>query len=112
MKVSHLMQHWERHASGHLTEASYSVRLPVEDAAKLAALQEMFPRKHVEDFITDLLHAALNELESSLPYIKGSRVISEDELGDPLFEDEGLTPQFLALSQKHLQRLKTEPTES
>lgn len=106
MKVSSLMQFWEQNASGQLTEARYTVRLPIEDAAKVAALEEMFPKKSKEELITDLLHAALNELESSMPYIKGSRIISEDEQGDPLYEDEGLTPQFLSLSQKHLRRLK------
>lgn len=106
MKVSSLMQFWERNASGQLTEASYAVRLPLEDAAKLAALEEMFPKKSKEELITDLLHAALNELESSMPYVQGSKVISEDEQGDPLYEDEGPTPKFLSLSQKHLRELK------
>lgn len=112
MKVSNLMQYWEQNASGQLTEASYSVRLPLEDAAKLAALEEMFPKKRPEDFITDLLHAALNELESGMPYVQGSRVISQDEQGDPLYEDEGSTPRFLALSQKHLQKLKAKSKSS
>lgn len=109
MKVSSLMQHWEHNASGQLTETRYAVRLPVEDAAKLAALEEMFPKRRAEDFITDLLHAALDELESGMPYIQGARVISNDEQGDPLYEDEGPTPRFLALSQKHLHKLRTKP---
>ncbi|MDQ2077168.1 hypothetical protein [Marinimicrobium sp. ABcell2] len=112
MKVSNLIQHWEQHAGGGLTEASYSVRLPLEDAAKLAALHEMFPKKRTEELITDLLHAALNELEGGLPYVPGSRIISEDEQGDPLYEDEGQTPRLLALSQKHLRRLKAEQMKS
>jgi hypothetical protein len=112
MKVSNLIQHWEQHASGRLTEANYSVRLPLEDAARLAALHEMFPKKRTEELITDLLHAALCELEGGLPYIQGSRIISEDEHGDPLYEDAGDTPRFLALSQKHLRRLKAEQTKS
>jgi hypothetical protein len=32
-------------------------------------------------------------------------VVASDEQGDPLYEDIGLTPRFLALSRRHLQRL-------
>jgi hypothetical protein len=52
-----------------------------------------------------LLGAALDELEASLPYVKGSKVVATDEMGDPLYEDIGLTPRFLTLSRRHLQRI-------
>lgn len=109
MKVSELLNHWEKHASGQITDHSYAVRLPVEDAARLEALCEMYPKKSPESLITDLLSTALGELESGMPYIKGNQVVAEDEEGDPIYNDQGPTPQFLALSQKHLQRLKKEP---
>lgn len=108
MKVSELLNHWEKHASGQVTEHSYSVRLPVEDAARLEALSEMYPKKSVESLITDLLSAGLGELESGMPYVTGNQVVAEDEEGDPIYDDKGPTPRFLALSQKHLQRLKKE----
>lgn len=47
----------------------------------------------------------LEELEASLPYVKGSKVVAVDEQGDPLYEDIGPTPRFLALSRQYLQRL-------
>jgi hypothetical protein len=108
MKVSELMQLWEKTASGALASSTYTVRLPLEDAAKLAALCEMYPKRSTENFITDLLSAALSELESGMPYKKGPAIIAEDEMGDPIYEDQGPTPRFLALSQKHLQRLKSQ----
>lgn len=108
MKVSELMSMWEKSAKGRLTKSTYEVRLPLEDAAKIEALREMYPKKSAEAVITDLLTAALNELETSMPYIQGDKVIAEDELGDPLYEDAGQTPRFLALSQKHLDDLKKE----
>lgn len=108
MKVSDLMSMWEKSARGRLTKSTYEVRLPLEDAAKIEALAEMYPKKTAEAFITDLLTAALAELETGMPYIKGDKVIAEDELGDPLYEDAGPTPRFLALSQKHLHQLKKE----
>jgi len=43
--------------------------------------------------------------EASLPYVKGSTVVATDEEGDPLYEDVGPTPRFLALSRRHLQDL-------
>jgi predicted DNA-binding protein len=107
MKVNELIEHWENTASGALTQESWSIRLPVEDAARLQALAEMFPRRSVEGLLTDLVSAALNDLESGFPYIRGNNVIAQDEEGDPMYEDVGPTPRYLALTRKHLQRLVT-----
>lgn len=107
MKVRDLLDLWERSASGEVTREYYQVRLPVEDAARLAALAEMFPRRSPEQLITDLLSAALSELESGMPYVKGQQVISQDEMGDPIYSDSGPTPRFLELTQKHLTGMKS-----
>jgi hypothetical protein len=53
-----------------------------------------------------LLSAALDEIETSFPYIAGAKVISNDEMGDPLFEDIGPTPKFIDLSKKYKAVLK------
>lgn len=108
MKIHELTHEWERSAKGRLTRNHYQVRLPLEDAARLAALQEMYPKRRVEDLITDLLGAALEELEASLPYRQGSVVVAEDELGDPIYDDTGPTPRYLELSRKHLQLMLVE----
>lgn len=107
MKVRQLLQHWEKTAKGELTRTSYSISLPVEDAAKLQALSEMYPKRPVEQLITDLLSAALREIEEEMPYIKGNKVVAEDEKGDPIYEDTGPTPRFLELTRKHLAQLST-----
>ena len=106
MKVSGLVHQWNQTASGKLTPNTYTVRLPVEDAAKLAALSEMYPKRTQEQLITDLLSAALSDLEGAMPYVKGSRVISEDEMGDPIYEDLGPTPKFLELTHKYMTRIQ------
>lgn len=106
MKVNQLLQHWERTAAGELSPSTYTVRLPLEAAAKLEALSEMYPRRSVENLITDMLSTALNEIEEEMPYVKGSKVVAEDEEGDPIYEDAGPTPRFLSLSRQHLKRLK------
>ena len=106
MKVSELVKLWDQTASGALTKDAYAVRLPIEDAAKLAALCEMYPKRTSEQIITDLLSAALSDLETTMPYVKGSRVVSQDEMGDPIYEDLGPTPEFIQLTHKHLDKLK------
>jgi hypothetical protein len=37
--------------------------------------------------------------------VRGSKVVALDEQGDPLYEDIGPTPRFLALSRKYLREL-------
>jgi hypothetical protein len=106
MRVKELVETWEKTASGELTHTTYMVQLPVEDAARLSALAEMYPKRTVEQLITDLLGAALQDLESGMPYVQGSKVIGMDEEGYPLFEDTGPTPRFLTLARKHLLRFK------
>ena len=105
MKIRELTQAWEKNAKGRVTRNSYAVHLTLEDAARLEALHEMYPKRQVEDLITDLLGAALEELEASLPYRAGKEVIAIDEMGDPQDKDEGPTPRYLELSRKHLQEL-------
>ena len=106
MKVRDLVTRWERSAERIGTAETYAVHLPLQAAARIAALQEMFPGQSREELITDLLCAALDDLEESLPYIPGQRVIAEDDRGDPIFEDVGHTPRLQQLTQKHLQRLR------
>ena len=105
MKIRELAQHWEQNAKGRLTRSSYQIHLDLESAARLAALTEMYPKRTPEELLGELIGAALEELEASLPYVKGSQVVATDEQGDPLYEDIGPTPRFLALSRKYLQAL-------
>ncbi|MEH6386915.1 MULTISPECIES: pilin assembly protein [Pseudomonas] len=112
MKIRELTEEWERTAKGRVTQNTYQVKLPLEDAARLAALQEMYPKRCVEELITDLLSAALEEFEASLPYEPGDEVVAEDEMGDPLYGDTGPTPRFLTLSRKHLAELSAQQQET
>lgn len=111
MKFRELLETWERSAGERRTPEIYSVRLPIHDAAKLAALAEMFPGRSEQDIITDLLSAALDEIEAAFPYVSGNRVVAEDEHGDPIYEDVGLTPRFQALARKHLQYINPDLDE-
>jgi hypothetical protein len=108
MSFKDLLASWRETASQPHTATEYAVRLPVDDAARLAALAEMFPGRTPEQLITDLLGTALQEIETSMPYIAGKKVISSDEQGDPIFEDVGLTPRFVELTRKNRKKLETE----
>ena len=105
MKVVELIEMWDREAAGDLTREQYAVRLPLEDAARLEALAEMFPRRTREQLITELLSVALDQVVSGFPNVDGDRVISRDEEGDPVCEDVGHTPRYLRLVRKYMERL-------
>jgi hypothetical protein len=100
-----LLDHWQQTAPPALTAAEYAIRLPIDDAARLQALAEMYPGTSREQIITDLLSAALRELAAAMPYVKGSKVISTDEHGDPVYEDTGPTSKFVELTRRHRKKL-------
>ena len=108
MTYADLLRSWAEASSAPKTATAYSVRLPLEAAARLEALAEMFPGRSREDIVTDLLCLALNGVAAALPYRAGARVIATDDHGDPVFEDVGLTPRFIELTRAHLQRLSAE----
>ena len=112
MKIRDLVNDWELSAKGRLSKTTYSIPLDLESAARLAALSEMYPRRHAEELLGDLVGAALQELEESFPYVKGTRVVATDEQGDPLYEDIGLTPRFLALARTHLEALRKQDDDN
>src|SRR3546814_12715832 len=112
MKIRELAQHWEENAKGCLTQTGYTIHLDVEAAARLAAICDMYPKRQPEELLGELIGAALEELEASFPYIKGSQVVATDEEGDPLYEDVGPTPRFLALSRRYLHQLSSQTDQS
>jgi hypothetical protein len=105
MKIRELAKHWEENAKGRLTKTRYAIHLDMESAARLSALTEMYPKHHPEELLGELIGAALEELETSFPYVKGQHVVATDEEGDPLYEDIGPTPRFLTLSRRYLHDL-------
>jgi len=100
-----LLESWRERAAAPRAAQTYAVRLPVDDAARLAALADMFPGRTAEQLISELLGVALNEVAAAMPYVAGKRVISTDEQGDPLYEDVGPTPRFMELARAHRRQL-------
>ena len=106
MTFKTLLDRWQVEPEPPLAEESFSIRLPVEDAARIAALVELFPEVSRERIVTDLLHAALEAIEAAMPYEPGENVIREDEFGDPVYEDVGMTPRFVELVKQKRAGLK------
>ena len=108
MRFKELLEAWRHEAAGVRTASDYAVRLPVDDAARLHALAEMFPGRTPEQLITELLTAALQEVAAAMPYVPGKKVISSDEQGDPVYEDAGIAPRFAQLSRQYKKKLEGE----
>ena len=105
MRMKQLLEQWQSEAAAPRAAKIYEIRLPLFDAAKLAALSELFPGRSEEQILTDLLSAALDQIEAEFPYERGP-VAEVDEEGDPIYADAGLTPRSRALLEHHVERLK------
>jgi hypothetical protein len=108
VKFKSLLDRWKKEAAPARTAKEYPIRLELEDASRLHALAELFPGQPIEVIITDLLHAALDEIGAAMPYERGPKVISRDDHGDPVYEDIGLTPRFVELTRKIKKNLEVE----
>ena len=106
MKFKPLLDRWKKDPVPVRTAEEYAIRLDLDDAARLHALAELFPGQPIEVIVTDLLHAALDEIAAALPYEPGPKVISRDDRGDPVYEDVGLTPRLVELTRKFKKSLK------
>ncbi len=107
MSFKNLLASWGKQKIPLTTSQSYSVNLPLDDASRLHALAELYPAVDTERLITDLISAALDEIVATMPYVPGDRVIREDDYGDPVYEDVGMTPRFLELVRKNQQSVQT-----
>jgi hypothetical protein len=107
VKFKPLLDRWKKAAVTLRTAKEYAVRLPLDDAARLHALAELFPGQSIEDIVTDLLGAGLDEIAAAMPYEKGPKVISRDDHGDAVYEDIGLMPRFVELTRKYKKNLET-----
>jgi len=112
MKIKDLVSYWDKHASRKLTRDTHLMALSDHHHQQLEALSSLYPLKSPEDLLRDLITVALDEIEAEFPYVQGDQVVAFDEDGFELYEDKGLTPEFVRLSQKHIKRLKARQIES
>ena len=67
MKVTDLPKHWQDKKQPTDRTHDYNLRLPLEDAARVAALAEMYPDRSEADILNDMIAAALDDLAESTP---------------------------------------------
>lgn len=102
MRVKDLLSQWQKTSEQEVRDQEFMVKLTRQEKAKIAALRDMFPGKTETDIALDLLRAAISELEATMPYVPGPQVVSEDEEGDPVYEDIGPMPRYRELTRQHL----------
>ena len=98
-RFSAVLNEWEEKRQQARELVSTPVSLSKTDLAKLEALAEVYEQP-VETVMADLLHTALLEVESSIPYVPGSKIIRIED-GDPCYEDEGKMPDYLEARQRN-----------
>ncbi|RBP33888.1 hypothetical protein DET50_101231 [Marinobacter pelagius] len=67
MKVTDLPKHWENEKEPVERTHDYNLRLPLEDAARIAALAELYPDRTEADILNDMIAAALDDLVRQSP---------------------------------------------
>lgn len=100
-RVKELLADWSRQAQVHPLVHSVTIELNATDFARLRALTDLYKERTQTQILSELTSAMLDEIEEALPYIPGKTIISEDEYGDPVYEDIGLSRKFEQLVHKY-----------
>jgi hypothetical protein len=101
MDTKGLQDMWDAPENARLTKQQFSFRLPIDVAAKLFALEELYPGRTRTQLISDLLSLALTDLELQLPYRMSQYKFTAN--GDPedVWSMEGDRYAFRATANKH-----------
>jgi len=105
-RMKQLINIWKGASSDRPVAKAVSVQLSAYDYARIKALAEIFSGRTENQILSELVSAALDEVEEAFPYIQGDKVIAEDEFGDPMYADAGLTPRFVELTRKYEASIK------
>ncbi len=109
MKASDLVTVWAAPDNSRLTSKQYSFRLPVHVAAKLAALEDLYPTRTRTQLVGDLLATAINEVERNLERHDGAPLrVRHPDTDEELFEEAGQIVQYRALANKHYVEIERE----
>ena len=117
MNVDHLHKLWSASDNSRLTTKQLSFRMPVHIAAKIAALCEIYPQKNRTQIVADLLAAALEATEESLPTALGTPVDAAhndaiaDQIGrsgEKLYYVGGVKGRFREVANRHYAALEAE----
>lgn len=92
--IKTMLDAWEQQSASVREQVTTEVVLNLEDLIKTRALAETY-RLPVNDLLANLINTALREVEVQMPYVAGRKVIRLEE-GDPVYEDIGRMPSYLA----------------
>lgn len=96
--VSHLLEELEQQAITRSKQVDFNCTLKEEDLIKVEALSELY-NIPTEELVATLLHTVLLEIEQKMPYKPGKNVIRIEE-GDPIYEDVGPMPRYMAIKNR------------
>lgn len=108
MNASNLVTVWSAPDNSRLTAKQFSFRLPVHVAAKLAALEEMYPGRTRTQLVGDLLAAAVAEVEQSFPIVHGASMGLHPDTHEEVFEEVGPRSSYRELANKHYAAIEKE----
>ncbi len=112
IKSADLHKIWSAPDNSRLIPKQISIRLPVHVAAKIYALEEIYSTKSRTQIINDLLSTALEDLESSLPSVKGEEFDTQfDDRKQPpreisFYYDEGIRGTYYKAYTRNLTALE------
>jgi hypothetical protein len=101
MEPRDLVKVWEAPDHSKLTPKQWSIRLPIQVAARINALCELYPRRTKTEIIGDLLATALEQLAAALPGDGRNPTAPSGET----ISDGGLRGRFDALTRRYLAEL-------
>ena len=92
--IRKMLDDWEQKSAHVKEQISTDIVLNKEDLIKVQALAEIY-QLPATDLLANLINTALREVEVQMPYVVGTKVIRTED-GDPIYEDVGHTPGYLA----------------
>jgi hypothetical protein len=99
--IKKMLDDWDLRSTHVKEQVSTKIVLNRVDLIKVEALAEAY-KLPASDLLANLINTALLEIEEQIPYVAGDKVIRIEE-GDPIYEDVGRTPEYLAAKDR-LQR--------
>ena len=99
--IKKMLDDWELRSTHVKEQVSTKIVLNRVDLIKVEALAEAY-KLPASDLLANLINTVLLEIEEQMPYVAGDKVIRIEE-GDPIYEDVGRTPEYLA-AKARLQR--------
>lgn len=100
--IKKMLDDWELRSTHVKEQVSTKIVINKRDLIKVEALAEAY-KLPASDLLADLINTTLREIEEQMPYVAGDKVIRIEE-GDPIYEDIGRTPEYLAAKDRLLRK--------